>query len=161
MRQLTNDVLDEFQQEISARQINVRKSDDQSELPARFDAYWIRQVVRSIVSNAVEFSTPGNTIALSFSTTTAPGYETMPRETAVSLSVCDEGPGISEDELEHIFANFTQGTTTKTGAGGSGLGLSLCREIVAAHGGEIWAENNTGRGTTFTFSIPSDPVASA
>jgi two-component system sensor histidine kinase ChiS len=73
----------------------------------------------------------------------------------ISISVMDEGVGIPEKELEEIFDAFTQSTRTKTGAGGSGLGLSICAEIINLHNGKIWAENNPDKGACFNFILPT------
>lgn len=67
----------------------------------------------------------------------------------VEISVADSGPGIPAPDLERIFEPFV---TTKQH--GMGLGLSVCRTIVAAHGGRLWAENNDGRGATFRLVLP-------
>ena len=67
----------------------------------------------------------------------------------VLISVCDAGPGIAEGKLEQVFEPFF---TSK--ANGMGLGLSVCRTIVNAHGGKLWAEHNSGRGATFHLSLP-------
>ena len=67
----------------------------------------------------------------------------------VRVSVSDNGTGIAPETLEQVFAPFY---TTK--AHGLGLGLSVCRTIIAAHGGELWAANNPGRGATFCFTLP-------
>jgi len=67
----------------------------------------------------------------------------------VVVSVSDNGPGIAREKLEQIFEPFF---TTKSN--GMGLGLSVCRKIITAHGGELWANNNSGRGATFIFTLP-------
>lgn len=72
----------------------------------------------------------------------------------IAVSVKDQGIGIPESELENIFDKFIQSSRTNTGAGGSGLGLTICDKIVKAHRGKIWAENNTDKGANFTFVIP-------
>jgi signal transduction histidine kinase len=69
--------------------------------------------------------------------------------TAVILSVTDRGNGIPEGKIEQIFEPFF---TTK--AKGMGLGLSVCRTIITAHRGKLWATNNADWGATFTFSLP-------
>jgi C4-dicarboxylate-specific signal transduction histidine kinase len=69
---------------------------------------------------------------------------------AVIVSVTDRGGGIPEEKTEQIFEPFF---TTKTK--GMGLGLSVCRSIIAAHRGKLWATNNAGRGATFHFSLPT------
>ncbi len=70
----------------------------------------------------------------------------------VLISVCDAGPGIAEGKLEQVFEPFF---TSK--ANGMGLGLSVCRRIVNAHGGRLWAEHNSDRGATFHLSLPVTP----
>jgi signal transduction histidine kinase len=67
---------------------------------------------------------------------------------AIQLSVKDTGAGIAPAILEKLFTPFT--TTKKTGMG---VGLSICRTIIEAHGGKIWAESAPGEGTTFHFSL--------
>jgi C4-dicarboxylate-specific signal transduction histidine kinase len=66
------------------------------------------------------------------------------------VSVSDNGRGIASDMLEQVFAPFY---TEK--ANGLGLGLSVCRTIITAHGGELWADNSSGRGATFQFTLPA------
>ena len=73
---------------------------------------------------------------------------------ALRCSIADEGAGIPEGEKEEVFGKFVQSSKTKTGAGGAGLGLAICRGIVEAHGGRIWVENRQPKGAVFSFSIP-------
>ena len=68
----------------------------------------------------------------------------------VGISVVDNGPGIPPEKLERVFEPFF---TTKTQ--GLGLGLSVCRTIISAHGGRLWASNNDARGARFQFTIPA------
>jgi signal transduction histidine kinase len=70
------------------------------------------------------------------------------------VTVEDSGVGIPSDELETVFDRFSQASTTRSGTGGTGLGLPLCREIVLAHGGRIWAERGAPNGTRMIFEIP-------
>jgi signal transduction histidine kinase len=72
------------------------------------------------------------------------------------FSLTDEGQGIPEGELEHIFEHFQQSSATKSGAGGTGLGLSIAKQIVDAHKGKIWAENSD-KGARFVILLPKDP----
>ena len=70
------------------------------------------------------------------------------------ISVSDDGPGIAEGKLEQVFEPFF---TSK--AHGMGLGLSVCRTIINAHGGKLWAEHNSGRGATFYLRLQTaEPV---
>ncbi len=66
----------------------------------------------------------------------------------------DSGKGIPPGELELVFDRFSQASNNRTGSGGTGLGLPLCREIVQSHGGRIWAENRTPNGTRMIFEVP-------
>ena len=103
-----------------------------------------KQVLRNLLSNAIKFSPNGGEVSV----------ELEQRESALSLSVRDQGVGIPEDELELVFDKFVQSTKTKSGAGGTGLGLAICKEIVEAHSGHIWAERNPGGGSIMTFVLP-------
>lgn len=108
------------------------------------DADKIRQVLRNLLSNAIKFSPEGRTIdVISFK-----------KADSIVVSVRDQGAGIPEDELENIFDKFVQSSKNKTNAGGTGLGLPICREIIAAHKGRIWAENNPDIGANLSFEIP-------
>lgn len=69
----------------------------------------------------------------------------------IIISIKDSGKGIAPDILPRLFSKFK----TKDGSGGTGLGLYICKNIVEAHGGRIWAKNNEeGNGATFSFSLP-------
>ncbi len=114
---------------------------------AEFDQLRIGQVIRNLLSNAIKFTDYG-TITLTIATHTLNGND------AVAVTVRDEGPGIPENEREQVFEPFSQSSRTKTRAGGTGLGLTLCAEIIMAHHGLIYVENTQGKGAAFTFIIP-------
>jgi Na+/proline symporter/signal transduction histidine kinase len=108
----------------------------------------ISQVLRNVIGNAINCTKSGT-------------IKTHLQEDGnyLKVTVTDEGVGIPKDELEEIFCAFVESTRTKTGAGGTGLGLSLCREILDAHKGKIWAENNRDKGASFYFLLPKPGVA--
>jgi signal transduction histidine kinase len=70
--------------------------------------------------------------------------------TVVLVQIIDKGMGIQENIKQKLFSKFTKGTKM-----GTGLGLFICKNIVESHGGKIWAENNTDKGATFSFTIPT------
>jgi two-component system phosphate regulon sensor histidine kinase PhoR len=104
----------------------------------------IRRVMTNLISNAIKWSPPNETITIN---TTIRGED-------IIVSVFDNGPGVPEDQRYRIFERFYQVDTARSGGDGSGLGLALCKHIVEAHGGEIWAEGNSqGGGGRFMFTL--------
>jgi signal transduction histidine kinase len=105
----------------------------------------LQQVLINLVLNALDATPAGGRIeivALSMVRSDRPG---------IALVVADTGTGISTDLLPRIFDAFL---TTKPRGRGTGLGLAICRDIVRAHGGEIWAESELGAGSVFTVWLP-------
>ena len=121
-------------------------------LPAVYaDADWLHQVLTNLLFNSVKFSPAGGTIRLN----------AKRKEKFVVISVADEGPGIPADRLEQIFERFHQvRDPQKAQPLGTGLGLTISREIVERMGGEIWVESTLGAGATFFFTVPlvAEPV---
>jgi signal transduction histidine kinase len=115
-------------------------------LMAKADPLRFEQVIRNVVANAIKFSPPGGKITLT---------GRLDSKGQVHLVVRDQGPGIPEPELEHIFEAFVQSTKTKDGSGGTGLGLAICRKIVEAMSGQIYARNVEGGGTAFHIVLPA------
>ncbi|WHZ28219.1 MAG: Osmosensitive K+ channel histidine kinase KdpD [Nitrospira sp.] len=114
-----------------------------ADLPLIFvDGVLLEQVVINLVENAVKYTPPGSTIDLSASA----------GDHQVIVEVADRGVGIPSGEESRIFDKFYRGKTAREG--GVGLGLTICRGIVEAHGGRIWAENRSGGGAIFRFTIP-------
>ena len=108
------------------------------------DRVQLQQVVLNLILNAVEAmsSTEAGARKLSIST--------EQHRTGVILAVADSGPGIDPKDLERVFESFY---TTKSG--GTGMGLTICRSIIEAHGGRLWAEANEPRGAVFQFTLPA------
>jgi two-component system phosphate regulon sensor histidine kinase PhoR len=119
----------------------------------RGDAARLGQVLLNLIHNAVKFTPPGGTISLSAQAHgAAPGSE-APKERVVEFSVSDTGQGIAAEDLPRIFERFYRADRARTKAG-TGMGLSIARHLVEAHGGRIWAESVEGRGSIFHFTIP-------
>ncbi|OWW19585.1 ATP-binding protein [Noviherbaspirillum denitrificans] len=108
-----------------------------------FDAVLMERVLCNLLDNAARHTRPGGTIRIAAS---AEGDE-------AHISIEDDGPGIPAGMEERIFAKFERGTDAAASRG-VGLGLSICRTIVEAHGGRIRAENRAGGGARFVFTLP-------
>jgi PAS domain S-box-containing protein len=110
------------------------------------DRYRLIQVVTNFLTNGIKYSNGGTNIEISI------------RKDAenVIVSVQDEGLGIAPTQLPRLFQRFFRAEKTKN-LEGIGLGLYLCRQIILAHSGNIWAESTEGHGSTFYFSVPVNP----
>ena len=105
----------------------------------------IMQVLENLIGNAIKFSPAGSTTVV----------RTRCESGWIVCEVADTGPGIPEPEMEQLFKRYARLSNAPTGGETStGLGLSICRELVHLHGGEIGARNNTDRGATFWFRLP-------
>jgi two-component system, NtrC family, sensor histidine kinase KinB len=109
----------------------------------RADATKVSWVLTNLISNALRYVDSGGHIRVA--------AERL--DPYVHLSVTDDGPGIALEEQSKIFDRFVQIKSDKA-LGGTGLGLTICKEIVRAHGGTIWVDSTPGEGSTFTFTLP-------
>ncbi|MFA7402793.1 MAG: ATP-binding protein [Pelobacteraceae bacterium] len=125
--------------------INVISTIEES-LPQVFaDADRLHQVLTNLLANAVKFSPEGGTIRLGGKM----------KDGFALISVTDEGPGIPPDRLERIFERFHQVRDPQQSSPlGTGLGLTISREIVDKMGGKIWGESELGEGAVFFFTVP-------
>jgi signal transduction histidine kinase len=103
----------------------------------------ILQVLSNLVGNAAKVTAAGGHIIL----------RVEARDNELLFSVADDGPGIGEDDLKHLFERYWRSDDVHYK--GSGLGLAIAAGIVAAHGGRIWAQSQLGHGATFWFSVPT------
>ena len=106
----------------------------------------ITQVLDNLISNAVKYA-PGSPIYITI--------EETPQ--GVMICVRDEGPGISDKYLDHVFNRFFRVPDQRPNVHGSGLGLFICKQIVQAHSGDIEIELAVGQGTTFKIFLPDQP----
>ena len=104
-----------------------------------------KRALVQLVTNAQLYSSPGKPITIT----------TKQRDKFHDISVADHGPGIEEEEIEHIFEKFYRGKSVRYRVPGTGMGLSIAKMIVEAHGGTIRVVNCAGRGSVFTFSLPA------
>ena len=116
---------------------------------ARIDAKLIVQVIINLVDNAIKYTPAGSRIQVN----------TEQQGQWVRVSVADNGPGIPDEQKKRVFDMFYSGANKVADSRRSlGLGLSLCKSIVAAHGGEITVEDRPGGGTVFSFTVPAGEV---
>jgi signal transduction histidine kinase len=105
----------------------------------------LRQVIQNLLSNAVKYSPRGGMVTVEAREHDADHLR---------VSVSDEGIGIPPEQVGRLFQKFSRIDSVEAREiKGSGLGLWICREIVRAHGGEIWVESRPGEGSTFSFTV--------
>ena len=109
------------------------------------DTHRIKQVVENLIDNACKYSREGTEVIIS----------ARRNGQKLIVSVADRGIGISEDDAEKVFdLMYRTEQVSSINKPGLGLGLAICKEIVEAHGGQIWVESQPGKGSTFNFSVP-------
>jgi two-component system sensor histidine kinase KdpD len=108
------------------------------------DPEFIGIVIGQLLNNALKYTPPGSPLTLRASA----------GETEVIMSLEDCGPGISEPEQKKVFEKFFRGKDHRERIPGTGMGLTIAREIVRAHHGRIWVESEPGKGARFSFSVP-------
>jgi two-component system, OmpR family, sensor histidine kinase KdpD len=139
---LIQDVLGHLQPLLHGRAVQTSLPDDLP--PVKMDYLQIDQVLTNLLENAVRYTPTGSPIEISAEA----------QDGQLLVSVADRGPGIPPEELERIFDKFYRVRTLQRDTSGSGLGLAVCRGLVEAHGGRIWAENREGGGALFRFTLP-------
>ncbi len=112
--------------------------------PTIGDDQRIHQVLLNLLSNAAKYSDPGDTITI---TAKAEAQN-------IIVAVSDTGPGIPAEQLPRLFHKFARLPGKEHKVAGTGLGLVISRQIIEAHKGQIWAESEVGKGSTFSFTLP-------
>ena len=109
----------------------------------------LQQVLLNLLGNAIKFSPADSEVLVKVETV----HDSGPL--LVSFSVTDTGPGIPKDELSMVFHKYYRTTAMRDQVDGVGLGLSISKHIVEAHGGTVWVSSEEGRGSTFGFTLPA------
>jgi signal transduction histidine kinase len=143
--ELVREVLDALAQQAAAKSLKLIDGSPETTLRVSCDHARAIQLLDNVVGNAVKFSGEGGSVTVSVE----------PDGEMVRFSVTDEGPGIAPEELPHVFDRYYQ--ARRRNRDGIGIGLSIARGIVEAHGGRIWVESPaaSGTGTTFFFTLPA------
>ncbi len=153
--------------ELAARKQQTITIDAPDDLSALMDAEQIGRVTLNLLHNAIKFTPEEGRITVKAfrsddrSNDRSDDFSRQLKATEVAtteqiliVEIADTGPGIDADDLPRIFERFYRADSSRA-SGGTGLGLAIAKHIVEAHGGRIWAENGTGQGAIFRFTLPS------
>ena len=139
LEEIAGAVIDRLSDRLKDRPLSVSIPADLPLVP--FDPILMEQVLTNLLENTIRHTPPGTPVELA----------ARRQQAGVVIEVADRGPGIPAGDEERIFEKLVHG---KAPGGGVGLGLSICRAIVEAHGGHIWAENRPGGGAIFRLTLP-------
>ena len=141
---LISSVIESFLLQAQAKAVTIESTAPAETLRVRGEEEKLRQVLANLVSNALKFTPSGGAVNVVAKRSGAD----------VQVSVIDTGTGIPEEHLPHVFERFYKVDRSRHGSG-AGLGLAIVKHIVQAHGGEVSAASEEGKGSTFAFTVPS------
>ncbi|MCU7797428.1 MAG: HAMP domain-containing histidine kinase [Candidatus Thiodiazotropha sp. (ex Myrtea spinifera)] len=142
--ELVQDVLQKFQLPAQQAQVSLEWQPPETQLFVQADFALTERVLNNLISNALDHIQTGGKIRLQITQQTS----------HVMVTVSDDGKGIPEDDLPHIFEPFYRSQTSSGGSGHAGLGLAIARRMVELQGGRIKVENNPSGGAKFAFTLP-------
>ncbi len=147
---LVKAVADRLALQFEDKGVTLQMEAPPSTLPVKADASRITQVLTNLLGNALQYTPSGGRVTVkAWAEASAEGREAL-------VTVQDTGIGIAPEHLPHLFERFYRVDKSRSRAGGgSGIGLTIARHLVEAHGGRIWAESEgVGQGSTFTVALP-------
>jgi PAS domain S-box-containing protein len=127
---------------IEAERIRIEAPEGLPEVLA--DPNRLERIIMNLIGNALKYSDPGTEVTVTLAA----------RDGQVQASVQDRGPGIAPEQMPRLFQKYYRASKQSVGGDSVGLGLYICRMLVAAHGGRLWAESEVGKGSTFIFTLP-------
>jgi signal transduction histidine kinase len=143
---LVSQVLSEIEVVRSDRGVDLDDRVPEDLPPVLADRERVHQVLFNLLDNAVRFTPAGGRVTVTASR----------HNGSVDVEVADTGPGIAPEHLPRVFERFFRVDEARSrDEGGTGIGLAIARSVVEAHGGRIWATSEPGRGSTFTFELPT------
>ncbi len=145
LEDLVDSIVETIGVQLEDSELRLERRIDADLPPVVVDRQRIEQVLLNLLANAIRHTPPAGTILLG----------AKRRHTGIELSVCDNGPGLSDADLVHVFDRFYRADDARATDGGAGLGLSIAKALVDAHGGRIWAENRPEGGACFRLLLPS------
>jgi two-component system sensor histidine kinase KdpD len=142
LEEVVGAALTRLEDRLQGRDVTTDLQDEAHQVP--FDPVLIEVVLINLIENAIKYSPPGAPLEVG----------ARVRDGCAEVEVADRGPGVSADHAPRIFDKFFR--VEEREGGGVGLGLAICRGIVAAHGGRIWVDPRPGGGASFRFTLPLD-----
>jgi two-component system sensor histidine kinase KdpD len=141
IEEVVGSALNRMEDRLVGREVATDLPDDLPLVP--LDSVLIEQVLINLLENAAKYTPPGTPITISASAS----------EDSVEIIVADHGPGVPREDAERVFDKFYRRRESE--GGGVGLGLTICRGIITAHGGKIWLDEREGGGAAFHFTLPT------
>ncbi|RWR08966.1 cell wall metabolism sensor histidine kinase WalK [Siminovitchia fortis] len=142
-----NHIIDRFEM-TKERHITFKRELPDKAVFIKVDEDKLTQVIDNIISNALKYSPEGGRVT----------FRLKMLDDQIEISISDQGLGIPKENLEKVFERFYRVDKARTRRlGGTGLGLAIAKEMIGAHGGDIWARSVEGKGTTILFTLPYDP----
>ncbi|MEF8848316.1 MAG: PAS domain-containing sensor histidine kinase [Candidatus Thermoplasmatota archaeon] len=138
-------VIDENETILKEDDIQIDKNID-TDLWVKADELRLNELFKNLLTNAVKYSKQGDKLNIDASI----------EDKKVKVAISDNGEGMTEEQVNHIFDEFYKADEARSNFDSSGLGLPICKTIVEKHGGQIWAESEgPGQGSTFYFTLPN------
>jgi signal transduction histidine kinase len=152
LRLIAGELVRSFQSQVDARRLQVKLELEDGLPPIEADAARVRQILDNLVSNAIRFTYPGGRITIGARLLCDDAGQVP---THCAMWVADTGIGIPVEEQAHVWERFYRPTNPLAAeAAGLGVGLSIVKSLVEAHGGRTWLESAPGAGSTFTVLLP-------
>ncbi len=146
IEEVVGGALDRMEDRLRGREVRTSIPDDLPLVP--FDSALIEQVLINLLENATKYTPPASPIDVAARAV----------DDSVMIEIADRGPGVKPEDADRVFDKFYRARESE--GGGVGLGLTICRGIVSAHGGRIWVEQRSGGGASFRFTLPLERTAS-
>jgi two-component system phosphate regulon sensor histidine kinase PhoR len=151
-----NQVVDDFRSEVEGRGFVVRWAAEPGAHVIRADGEALGRAVWNLLDNAAKYSGDSRVIDVHVGASTSPHAAGAGR---VAIAIRDFGLGIPRSEQTRVFQKFVRGEAAlAAGIKGTGIGLTMARHIVAAHGGRLLLQSEPGHGSTFTIELPREPA---
>lgn len=143
LKPLVDEAIARFEAQAAMKELSIV-----SRVPPDFealgDADQLKRALGNLLHNAIKWSPRAQTITISASE----------RADEIMVTICDRGPGVPDGLRQRVFERFYQADASRSGGEGAGLGLAICKHIIEAHGGRVWAEGNSnGAGGQFRFTL--------